>query len=130
MKKRFEYGKGYDYHIPWGMLFKRMHCCKCGKKLSINYISLGCDPDKKWRKRGFLSGGTLGFRYRYLPKGIESFEAVYKCKNCDYIISYETQKNIRKYQDAGHRHILTDKEIDCYNLIPKYRNLENKGEKL
>ena len=125
MKKGCEFGKSYEFSISFGMIFRKMHCCKCGRKLKIKYITVGYDPNKKWRKHAFLDGNSLSFEFRYLPKGVEYLEPVYHCKTCNYNISYETQKYIRKYQEAGRRYILTENEIDSYNLIPKDKNIDN-----
>lgn len=124
-KYLIESGKGYEFSISPKMIFKKMYCCKCGKKLSIKLISIGYDPDKKWDHYGFINGSTLSFRFKYRPKGTEYFEPVYTCKHCNYIISYDAQKRIREYQDAGRRHILTENEINSYNLLPKDENIEN-----
>ena len=112
-------GKSYRFSISPKMIFKRMHCCKCGKKLSIKFISVGYDPDDKWKKYGYINGLSLNMKFRYSPNGTEYLEAVYTCKHCDYILSCDTQEHIRKYQDAGRRHILTESEISSYNLLPK-----------
>lgn len=119
MKKRLEFGKRYEYKLPAGMIFKRMYCCKCGKKLSIKYVSIAYDPDKKWHGYGFFSGATIGARFRYSPKGTEYFEGLYRCKNCDYLISNENQKLVRQYQEAYRRRVLTEEEIERLKLIPK-----------
>ena len=113
---KLEFGKRYNATIPWGMIFKRRYCCKCGKKLSLKFVKIHYDPDAKWRSRAFLTGSVLRFRGMYCHKGTEYFKTVYRCKACDYLISEEDQKIIRQYQDAYKRHILTQEEIDRVNL--------------
>lgn len=113
---KFDLGKRYSATIPFGMIFGRMHCCKCGHKLSLKFVKTHYDSEKKWGSYTFFTGSVLRFRGMYCHKGTEYFKTVYRCKACDYLISEEDQKIIRQYQDAYKRHILTQEEIDRVNL--------------
>ena len=113
---KLEFGKRYSATIPWGMIFKRRYCCKCGKKLSLKFVKIHYDPDEKWGSRAFFTGSVLRFRGRYCPKGTEYYEPVYRCKNCDYLISEYDQKIICQYQEAYQRRVLTQEEIDRVNI--------------
>lgn len=130
-RKFIEMGKRTKFSCETEMIFKKMYCCKCGKKLSIKFVSLEYRPDEKWGA-SFDSSTEFSIIYsKYFSKGSEYFEGVYVCKNCNYIISCAVQKNIRKYQDAAHNRVLNDNIINSYNLLPKDENFEtHKGEKL
>ena len=118
-RKFIEIGKRSCFSLQIKMIFKRMYCCKCGKKLSTKFISTNYRPDLKWIGAFHESSELTISANGYMPKGTEYFEGRYICKNCNYMISYETQNHIRKYQDAGRRRILTENEINSYNLLPK-----------
>jgi len=120
-----EMGKRSRFSCAPGMIFKRMYCCKCGEKLSIKFLSIEYKPDEKWGSTVYSSTEFSIINSSYFPKGSEYFEGMYVCKKCNYIISYDAQKRIREYQDAGRRHILTENEINSYNLLPKDENIDN-----
>lgn len=111
----------YSEKMPLGMHLKIMYCCKCGNKL-----------EKKSLPKVPTNVGVGIPLYRNLltiyPKGMDRNRGtlrfiknskrfyVYQCKHCNYLINYENQKKIRKYQRINKKIILNESEIDTLNV--------------
>lgn len=114
----------YKAKMPLGMHFKIMYCCKCGNTLD----------KKSLPKVPTISGVGIPLHRNLLtiyPKGMDrNFGTVtltkisrnfyvYHCKHCNYLIDYENQKKIRKYQRKSGRLILDKAEIDSLDVSLK-----------
>lgn len=108
-------GRSYSFSIPFGMIFRRMHCCRCGEKLKRKFMTVAYDPENKSSKYAFFSGTSIGVSNRYHPDGVEYKECFYICNRCGYAISYNDQKVVADYQREPGRKILTKKEKDFLN---------------
>lgn len=106
--------RSYSFHIPMGMIFKRMYCCKCGEKLKRTFLPIGYQEEG-----GAFFGASvtsLSISYRS-PRIVENNECFYSCENCHYYISYDDQKIIAEYQSESGRKILTEKQMAILNHL-------------
>ena len=95
--------KEVAHSIPFGMIFKKMYCHKCGERLVKNKytrIILKGDPEYKIYKRGYFGEGKV-IQYKYN----------YKCPNCGNVIEYKNQKEISKIQKEKKMIILSNDDV-------------------
>ncbi len=92
------------HSIPFGMIFKKMYCHKCGERLVKNKYSriiLKGDPEYKIYKRGYFGEGKV-IQYKYN----------YKCPKCGNVIEYKNQKEISKIQKEKKMIILSNDDVN------------------
>lgn len=92
----------FHMRIEFGMLWRRMYCCKCGTKLKrrstsklVNKGELGYENMKYLHIYG---GPTSQIQVRY----------VYLCPNCKQITTYDQQIIIAKKQKQAKTKILDE----------------------
>lgn len=99
--------KEVEHSIPFGMIFRKMYCHKCGEKLIKNKyvrIILKDDPKYKVYKRGrFGEGKVTQYKYNY------------KCPKCYHIIEYKEQVKISKIQKQNNSFVLTNDQLNALN---------------
>ena len=92
--------KGYSTSIDVGMLFKKMHCGKCGEKL------------KKQKIVNLLKKGDQGYHNHIalnVALGMDRLQKttyVYKCPGCGDIITYDEQMQILRAQKQENKRTL------------------------
>lgn len=93
---------GIEYHLPWGMLIRKMYCSRCGTLLKRKEI-------RKTYKRG-----EPGFRNQLSTRGLINVSTyttvsyVYHCYGCGNEISYDDQVKVAKIQSKRGTRILED----------------------
>ena len=107
MSDEYVINKKIRFHLEFGIL-KRNYCCICGNKFKRKIIHLRniykyrpfCLPFLKERKASSIL-----------------ITPVYYCKNCDYLIDYDEQKNITQLQKQYNTHVLENGKT----LIKKHK---------
>ena len=97
--------KGYEFKMPIGMLFKRMYCSKCGTKLVKYKVTHTYHKGDEGYQNHILGHATIGMDKIFIGT------YVYKCNNCNTIITYDDQLKVSKTQKQFAKKILLDKEI-------------------
>ena len=96
---------GYEINIPIGMLFRKMSCCKCGKKIQkkkVSKINYKGDTDFKTIKYGHTM---------ILDKKQKLENVVYYCPNCNIATEYGDQVKISNIQKKKGKLILDDSDL-------------------
>ena len=97
---------GYEIKIPIGMLFRKMFCCKCGRKLNRTKRSkINFKGDKDFKRIKY--GHTVILDERQIIDKI-----VYHCPNCNIITEYDEQLKISNIQKKNNKLILDDSYIE------------------
>lgn len=99
--------RGRMFTIPVGMVFRKMHCHKCGAKLAKEKIS----SIYKKGEPGYTN--QLPGHFGEIPLGMSELEKIsyiYQCPNCSAVISYDEQCVIAKKQKKLRKTILADDE--------------------
>ena len=96
--------KGYKSTMPAGMLFKKMYCSKCGARLKRHKITKTYLKGEEGYKNRILGQATIGMG------SIEIGTYVYKCPDCESMVTYEKQLEINEKQKRLNRTVLTDEE--------------------
>ena len=97
---------GYQVKFPIGMLFKKMFCCKCGKKLQKQKISKIYSKGDIGFKRIMIHGNTV-----MLENKEKIDKIVYHCPNCDIITEYDEQLRISNIQKKMKKTILDENDL-------------------
>ena len=96
---------GYEIKVPVGMFFKKMVCCKCGKKLQRKKLSkINLKGDAEFKRIKFQHTIILDKR-----QIIDNF--VYFCQNCNIITEYDEQLKIDNIQKKVNKLILDDADL-------------------
>lgn len=100
---------GFNYSIPWGMVFKKYYCSKCGAKL-----------EKEKTYRVVSNNDKDYYQYHSASNLLRGDHAVHsyrlKCPACEARISYIEQCIIERIQKKLNHKILSSTEIkDNYN---------------
>ena len=99
--------KGKSYSIPFGMVFKKYYCHKCGCKL------------KKERTHRIVSKDDKDY-YQYHDVGLypsndyDVYEYRFMCPSCNNKISYEEQCIIKRIQRKCDNNLLSTSEISLH----------------
>ena len=96
--------QGYELRIPVGMLFRKMHCCKCGVRLVKRKTSQLYKKGDADYQSHILGHSTLGM------SKILSESYIYVCPCCGNLTTYDKQLEIAQKQ----------KELKCLVLPDKY----------
>ena len=102
--------KGYSTSIPFGMLFKKMCCCKCGehlRKKSIPTVSQSSDLE-------YVSSAAGTKMYGMTEVATTVY--LYKCEKCGYLITYAHQNEVAKLQKKLDKKILSENELQQLNV--------------
>ena len=107
--------------VPWGILFKKMKCCKCGSKMKKKPLpTISLDPklnvDKGWNTRVLISPFGVYFRAAYYTSEIKRSTYFFKCEQCNYYISSEHQEAVSEYQKEHDKLILTQEERESLGV--------------
>ena len=105
----------YNSKLPLSMQFKTMHCCKCGNKLEKKVLSSITTKQDSPLSRPLLNIGRNTHQLLTFTK-VQNFSYLYQCKECKYLISYEHQNIIWKYQKKNKKLILSESEIDSLDV--------------
>ena len=109
--------KGYESSIPVGMLFRKMKCCKCGFDLSKKAVyTVSSNSDGDLINTTMITPGGLSKTKIYGITEVKKAKYLYKCENCNYLISYEHQNIVSKYQKQHKKRILTQEEQDSLGV--------------
>lgn len=100
--------KGYEMKIPAGMIFRKMYCCKCGTLLEKQKQSTVYKKGEVGYQNKILGHSTIGMDKK------EEVSYVYKCPNCQEIVSYDEQVAISKIQKKMNKKILTEHKESHY----------------
>lgn len=93
--------------IPYGMIYKKMYCYKCGAQLTEKLLWREFPKSRFDWPRGFgFIGHDRGREYYY----------VYQCPVCYNRTSYEAQCRVAKMQKKVRRRILNEEEIKKINI--------------
>jgi NAD-dependent SIR2 family protein deacetylase len=96
--------KGKSFSIPFGMIFKRYHCHKCGATL------------KKEKTHRIVSKDDRDY-YRYHDYGsfprydYDVYDYQFKCPNCQRRISYDEQLVVEVIQKKTKQKIVSSNEV-------------------
>ena len=97
--------RGYETEIPVGMIFRRMFCHKCGTKLKKEKMTKLIKKGEEGYSNDILGHSTLGM------SEISRSLYVYKCPNCNSLISYEKQCVFAKKQKQLKKKILDECDV-------------------
>lgn len=96
--------KGSETKIPVGMIFRKMFCHKCGAKLEKEKITESYKKGDQGYSNKILGHATLGM------SEISKSYYIYKCPNCNSLITYDEQCVIAKKQKLLKKKILNENE--------------------
>ena len=107
--------------MPLGMHFKIMYCCKCGNKLEKKSLpkvptTVGIGIPLYRNLLTIYPNGMPRNRRTLRFIKISSSSYLYHCKHCNYLMDYENQKKIQKYQRKSRKLILDKSEIDLLDV--------------
>lgn len=99
----------YQIKIPLNMLFKKMNCCVCGKRLKLKKIS----QISHWGDPNFepIKMRQYGSKVIALDDKQTVDRVVYYCPNCNVAFEYEDQIKIANIQKNKGKVILTEDEL-------------------
>lgn len=97
--------KYYSMHIPCGMIFRKMFCCRCGEKLTKQKVKNTTEVDK------FIISRPFNITIFYSEGTLCETSYVYKCPSCGNITSYKRQCLIAKRQKQVMSKILCEEDI-------------------
>ena len=96
--------KGKNYSIPYGMVFKKYYCSKCGMELEKERTHRVVSKDDKDDYQ-YHDHGTF-------PRSdYDVYDYRFKCPSCNTRISFEEQCIIERIQKKSKRKILSSTEI-------------------
>jgi len=103
--------KGYYASTPWGMIFQRHYCHKCGTRLRKEASKRIVTPyDKDYAEYTTWRSGN---RLRIVTDGdIQVTEHHFKCPECQTVIKYSEQRVIRRIQKKRGALCLTEQELE------------------
>ena len=102
--------RGYETHIPVGMIFRKMYCHRCGIQLKKEKITKVFKRGEQGYSDDILGHPTIGM------SEIAKSECIYKCPNCSNTITYDEQLHIHKLQKKLKHTILS---ADDFNIEVK-----------
>lgn len=98
--------------MPLGMHFKKMYCCKCGNKLDKKSLPVvSSSITTKIRRNVFTLFPIYDDLNSVKLTKVKSDSYLYHCKQCNYLMTYEHQNKVRKYQKKHGKLLLTEAEI-------------------
>lgn len=98
--------------LPWGMLFRRFYCHKCGARLrrfKKNRTVTPCDEDYEKYSSSF-SGGKITIYTTNEDINVTEYD--FKCPCCENVTKYSEQCVIRKIQKKQGKSLLETSELD------------------
>ena len=95
---------GKSYSLPFGMVFKKYHCAKCGAKLEKERTHRVVTKDDKDYYR-YHNYGTFPRR------DYDVYDYRFKCPDCGRRVSFEEQCIIEKIQKEQGHWVLSSSEI-------------------
>lgn len=106
-----------SYSIPFGMVFKKYYCSKCGCKLEKSKTHRVVSKEDKDYYQYHQTG-------RFPKNVFDVYEYEFTCPKCHKNISYGEQCIIERIQKLNKQIILSDSEI--INNYPKQKAMEQK----
>ena len=98
--------KGAKTTIPVGMMFRNMHCHKCGTRLRKEKVSTVYRKGDEGYSNKILGHSTIGMT------AIEKSFYVYRCPRCDTTVTYDEQCRIAKRQKLAKQTVLAQTDTD------------------
>ena len=108
---------GKSYSIPFGMVFKKYYCSKCGSKLEKEKTHRVVTKDDK----DYYQYHDFG---KFPQRDYDVYEYRFKCPSCQSRISFNEQCVVERIQKKYHREVLSSKEIE-----ENYEECKQKNDK-
>ena len=109
---------GKSYSMPFGMVFKKYHCAKCGSALKTERTHRVVTKDDKDYYQ-FHSRG------KFPRRDYDVYEQRFVCPGCNSRITYDEQCIIARIQKQQGYHVLAGSEIKTYYKAYKEQHIRS-----